>query len=412
MTPKLARAFVALFVIATSMPAAAGLLTSPRPITYVDASSTRHIYAFARGGDGHLHAAHFNGSSWSWIDHGLPPDATSIHDPQPIMYVDRAGIRRFDIFAVDNHGRLVMRRSTGLGGEWRIQGGPALKKVSGGLSVITYLDDENVRRIHVFGVRQNDSHLVVNWLVDSNWQWADQGVPSPVFCKSCPIASVSAITFKQSGQRNIHVYVRTQHPAESHGGSVDVNIWRDNDGWLWESLPSSYSTGRVVALTFLDDYLRRNIYVFSGASSPDADNKGFGYFAGREDVENWNPPRYPAGQGPPYGVEPTGLVSHLSAIWHPNSSWPRLRVFMTFNGRLYMSYAFAQDFDFQFGNWWWNELGATQGFSVQYPEAITFVGEGGVREMYVFVLASGRTERIHAAHWTGTAWEWQDLGAP
>jgi hypothetical protein len=412
MNSKLARAFLAMFVIATSLPAAAGLLSSPRPITYVDESNTRHIYAFARGGDGHLHAAHFDGTSWSWIDHGLPPDATSVHDPQPIMYVDRAGTRRFNILAVDNNGRLVMRHSSASGWQWRIQGGPALKKVVGGLSAVTYLDEENVRRFYVFGIRQSDSHLVVNWLVGSNWQWADQGVPGAAFCEKCPIASVSAITFKQAGQRNIHAYVRTQHPTESHGGSIAVNTWRDNDGWLWETLPSAYSTGRVAALTFLDEYLRRNIYVFRGQSSPDASNRGFDYFAGREDIPNWNPPHYSDGAEPPHGLELDGLVSQVSAVWHQEVNWPRPHVFLTFNGRLYMAYAYAEDFNGWYGNWYWNDLGAPADFSVQNPEAIAFVGAGNVHEMYVFVRAYGRTEKIQAAHWNGIAWQWLDLGTP
>src|SRR5262245_15885158 len=123
---RLTRWIAALCLAAATVPATAGYLTTARAIAWPDQNNTWQIYAFVRGSDAHLHGKLFNGSTWTWVDHGLPSGATTIHDPQPITYVDSTGTRRHWIFAVDSNNRLVARHPNGMGlWTWSIQGGPA-----------------------------------------------------------------------------------------------------------------------------------------------------------------------------------------------------------------------------------------------------------------------------------------------
>src|SRR5262245_18357789 len=76
-------------------------------ITFSDGNA-RWIYAFIKGDDGRLKLNRFNGTSWSWMDHGLPEGATSIRNPTAVTYVDAAGNRRIYVFAFTNTFRLVV----------------------------------------------------------------------------------------------------------------------------------------------------------------------------------------------------------------------------------------------------------------------------------------------------------------
>ena len=140
----------AVLALAAAMPAHA-VQGRPSAISFTDADSDRHIYAFVKGDNGHLVANHFDGSTWVWTDHGLPAGAVSISNPRAITYIDGIGNRRIYVFAVDNTGQLVVRfhKGAGFAWQWAEQGGPKIYGTT--LSATTFVDDSGVRRMYAFG---------------------------------------------------------------------------------------------------------------------------------------------------------------------------------------------------------------------------------------------------------------------
>lgn len=132
-------------------------------IDYPGAGGTRHFQVFGRSSDDHLVANSFDGASWSWTDHGVPPGASKIVAPEAITFND-GGTQYVHVFVATGSGRLFVRYWNGAVWQWSDQGGPDVD-VTHAPSAITYVDSTGNRRIYVFVKSKGffSSKLLVNY---------------------------------------------------------------------------------------------------------------------------------------------------------------------------------------------------------------------------------------------------------
>jgi hypothetical protein len=352
-------------------------------ITYEDADGDRRIFAFARGDNGHLVLNHFDGTTWQWIDHGLPAGATSISSPRALTYVDSSGNRRIYVFAKNNSTRLVVRYWNGFQWQWANQGGPEL--LGNTLSVLTYIDPSGNRRIYAFAVGGDQDHLVTNYWDGVTWQWADQG-GGP----GGKVTSTEAITYlDDNGQRRIDVFCRG---GLSTGFPLYVNSWTGSS-WIW-AIHGGSNVRMVSAYSYVDTAGHRRIYAFM-----DRDNEMW--------VRWWDGFSWAwKALGMPLGEE-NSILYNISALTYLDGSIRRHQAFVEVSGKLFVKY--------------WNGLGwnwANQSLpaghtNIQSPSALTFLESRGnpfIGTQWIYVFAMGSGGNLVINYWDGDSWQWIDNG--
>jgi hypothetical protein len=196
-------------------------------VTYPGASG-QQIYAFVTGSNGHLYVNYWNGSSWQWADRGLPSSGANLLSPSgAITYLDSAGKQRIYAFAKGGDGHLYVNSWDGSAWHWADQGTPLGTTVDitdfNGGGTITYRDSAGTQRIYSFA-KGNNSHLYVNYWDGSSWHWADQGTPPSTGVDSC---SPGVITYQLGTQpQKTYTFVTG---SNSH---LDVNFW-NGSSWTW-----------------------------------------------------------------------------------------------------------------------------------------------------------------------------------
>jgi hypothetical protein len=380
MNPKIVRVtcLLAAAWCAVAVPAFA-IQSKVSAVHYVDGDGDRRIFAFARGDNGHLVLNHFDGTSWQWIDHGLPAGATSIGRPQAITYVDASGNRRIYVFARNNSNRLVLRYFNGFQWQWVSQGGPAL---GNSLSVITYVDSSGNRRIYAFSTESDQHHLVTNYWNGSTWQWADQGT-----WPGTTVSVTDAITYlDDNGQRRIDVFCIS---SASQGAPLLANSW-DGSSWNWVNHGGS-QVGDASAVTYVDSSGNRRVYVFADRNNT--------LYARQWDGFSWQW----ANLGIPAGQQ-NSIFYTVSAITYQDTAG---------NRRLYAFTEFSNDLFAKHWNgfsWSWANQGLPAGLTgIQSPSALTFVdARGGTQRIYVFAM--GSNGHLVMNYWNGATWQWYDNG--
>ena len=404
---------------------AAGVSTTARAISYADALNVRQIFAFARGSDGHLWADQFNGTAWTWVDHGLPTGATSVTDQQPITYVDGTQPRRIYVFAVDNTKHLVVRYWNGSAWQWANQGGPELKRTFGSLSVITYVDDQGNRRIYCFAIRASDSHIMANYWNGSTWQWADLGVNYIKLTTQTinfePVKT-KALTFSHLGTRFIEVFCLSNDPGLNDMGITELIYTSGipyagiSAGWFWD-YPISVRSRSFAPYSYVDNDGVRHQHVFYGTYQEGQSQLWFNQEIESAPIAPFMPPIWIVNWSSVPGVDPALPINNISAITYPEFGGGQLHyAFMDVDGRLYgrpgTGVAYWNGSTVTGTSWSWELQGAPAGYEVSNPEAITYIGNDGVRRIHVFMYGQGRVNALFTKYWNGTMWAWTNLGAP
>jgi hypothetical protein len=204
------------------VPDAIGQRTST--ISFLDASQQQRIYAFVRGGDGHLYVNFWDGARWYWADQGLPP-GTSLHNqaiPQVVTYLDAAGQQRIYAFVRGADNRLYVNFWDGFLWRWANQGTPSGTDLNSDPAVVTYRDAAGNQRIYAF-VRGSNGDLCVNFWDGARWYWGDQGRPTDTTVAGAP----EVVTYLDAaGQQRIYAFVR------GGDGHLYVNFW-NGARWYW-----------------------------------------------------------------------------------------------------------------------------------------------------------------------------------
>lgn len=407
MSRKVLFASLMLAVFWCSSPAPAFAVTGKASvITFVDAANERQIYAFVQDYYGHLLLNRFNGTSWSWEDHGLPPGAVSITNPTAITYVDASGNQRIYVFALARPAdagarRLVIRFWNGFQWQWSDQGVPYLNGsydslYPGTLSATTFVDDEGNRRIYLFGIRSGlgtrsgtlHARLTARHWDGSSWHWEDHGTDSDASCRE---SFTETINYRDhSGNRRVEVFC-TGHNLYLFKRRLS------NGSWSWISQGGDQIlTARGSALTFDDTLGNPEVHAFVARSAPHRDLiQNFGY--------SWNPLGNPPPESSPDGI---------SAISYVDSEGDRrMRVFVEYHRRLYARSWTGVDWTY----WTYHGMPAPEPQG-QLEEndaisAITYLDwRSGKQRIHVF--ATGIYNNLFMYYWDGDTWMWQDNGKP
>jgi hypothetical protein len=225
-------------------------------ITYLDAANERHIHVFTVHDD-HLVSNHFDGVKWTWTDHGQPSrDAGTLWGPDAVTYVDAAGKQRIYVFVVTGQGRLKLLYFNGFQWQWVDQGGPNVSP--GSTSAITYLDPDGNRRIYLFGSNSgsgSSGNVVVRYWNGSAWLWADNG--SPPGATSSPCGTEALTYIDEQDARRIDVFCNR---GVGDTSQLFVNSW-NGSSWSWFNHGGNLITDPK-AVTFTEADGSRRIHVF------------------------------------------------------------------------------------------------------------------------------------------------------
>jgi hypothetical protein len=224
------------------------LAGDPGVILYLTGGSVR-IDAFARGTDGHLYRNYWDGSSWHWADQGTPLNTTLAGDPGVIFYPQGGTSHQIYAFARGADGHLYADWNVG-GWHWVDHGTPAGTTVAGNPGVITYFEG-TTQRIYAFENGKN-GHLEVRYTdASQNWHWADQGAPKGKSLLGTP----GVVSFMQGGSPKIYAFDR------GGDGHLYVN-WYSN-GWHWadQGTPGTKVDGDPGVILYFDGGSLR-IYAF------------------------------------------------------------------------------------------------------------------------------------------------------
>jgi hypothetical protein len=366
-------------------------------ITFVDESNERRIYAFIAGDNGHLMLNHFNGTSWHWIDQGVPEGASSVRAPKALTYVDNAGNRRIYVFVLAQgpvFQRLALHFWNGFQWQWVNQGAPSPPFDPAhlySLSALTFVDWQGNRQIHAYGMMDDyasgfdkPTHLVVNYWGGFNWNWADLNAGENDCTSS--FSATTAVTYLDSNSlRRIDVFC-------VHGGLYRHSLIGGN--WSTASLggtPSFYGPMSSVAYDASDkDHVR--VYMRSENRKAVLENHN----------GTWNSLGAPL-QRPSPDVHGISAITYLD-----NTSIRKTLVFAQFGNRLFLKSSNG----LAWGSWTDQGLPPSSFYSgVSDPSALTyFDSRSGTQRIHVFT--TGSFDRMYVNYWDGSSWKWLDHGTP
>ncbi|MEO8064525.1 MAG: hypothetical protein ABI821_17445 [Pseudomonadota bacterium] len=382
--------FVALIALFAAPPAQA-VKGRPFAISFVETGTGRQIYAFVKGDNNGLVSNHFNGTSWTWMDHGLPPGATSISNPRAVTYIDDLGKRRIYVFAIDNNGQLVVRfhKGAGYNWQWSQQGGPFIH--AGSLSATTFPDDNGVRRIEVYGIRSNPSgpipyRLVRHFWNGNSWNWADMPAVEDQPFRYSFTQVINYIG--NDGRRRMDVYCKAGPTHDLLKYSWVAAQWKVDSQRGYGDVEDNASVA-----TFTLTSGERRVHLFS------KDGTLHWWW------ENWQNYWHTVGFPEPLAGAQQGYMSAIA--YQDGSGTPHMNLFVENNNRLYLRRWVEDDWSP------WEDLGLPSSLpsgSVGYPMAITYQdGRGGSQHVWVF--ATGSQGHMYANFWNGTSWQWYDRGS-
>ncbi len=172
-------------------------------ITYVDPEGNRRIYLFGSSPGGHLLTNYWNGVQWLWADNGSPPGSTG-HSilTDAITYLDPQGTRRIDVFCKcevgDSQSQLVVNSWNGSSWSWFNHGGDI-----NAVAAVTFSEASGDRRIHAF-VEGPGATPQVHSRIDGSWYWINLGKPV-----SQPMRGIDAISYLDTAaNRHMRVFVQ------------------------------------------------------------------------------------------------------------------------------------------------------------------------------------------------------------
>ena len=354
-------------------------------ITYVDEQNERHIHYF-NVQDGHLYSNHYDGTQWTWTDHGQPSrDAGELWSPEAITYLDNSGKQRIYVFVPTGQGRLKLRYFNGYQWQWVDQGSTRVSPNS--TSAITYVDPDGNRRIYLFGANPDNNHLVTNYWNGSSWLWADNG--SPPGASSAGL-NAEAITYVDGqGARRIDVFCGCG--ISDVGRQLLINGW-SGSSWSWFNHGGT-QISEPHALTFTESSGDRRIHVFVGGAgnNPQVHSRIEG---------NW----YWINLGKPVANALT--INGLDAIAYVDFMGNhRMQVFYLFEDVIWSR-------SWNGSSWanWMNHGLPAGSSSVSNPVALTYYdSRTNSQRTHLFVRCwTGICDHV----FNGSTWQWQDLGKP
>jgi hypothetical protein len=385
--------FLALLSLFAALPAHA-VKGRPTVITYDDVNTDRMIWAFVKGDNNRLVSNHFDGTSWTWIDHGVPDGSVSISNPKAVTYIDSNGNRRIYVFAVDNTGHLVIRYHKGPGftWQWSKQGGPSI--VGSSLSATTFEDDNGARRLYAFAFSGTPGaaapfKLVKHFWNGSEWNWGDMYTYGGQPYNNSSFTEVTNYV-GNDGRRRMDVFCVA--------GDSQVMLRHSWVDAIWDmtNLGSLIDTTNASAINYINSGGYRTVHAFVRNHAYETIWLNYG--------SSWNE------IGKPSGVDSSsqGLIS--ATVYKPLGGYPRINVFVEWDKHLYLRS--------QVNLSWqpWIDLGRPSGTAtssndgVKNTTAITYAEEISNTQNTMVFMTGAQDDRLYLIWWNGSSWQWYDRG--
>lgn len=402
------RAMLVLFTLfaLAGIPPAQAVEGRPSAITFADPGEDRKVYAFVRGDDGHLVSNHFNGTTWQWIDHGVPPGSTSINNPKAVTYVDDVGNRRIYVFAADNSGHLVVlfHKGPGYTWQWSQQGGPVI--VGASLSATTFVDDNDVRRMYVFAYKINSGgpqsfRLVTHFWNGNAWNWADMAFLPTHHYEHATFTEVTNYV-AEDGRRRMDVFC-AGHNEDTGIDQLMRHSWIAA-AWTLAVLGHEVDKNASV-VNFKNTYGGRAVHAFVWRPA-------FGtlwhssFSAWADTIIAW----HQAGLPPAPSGTPLGFFSAIA--YRDGNGFANMNLFAERDNRLFLR-PWVDNGTSSLNKWGpWVDLGrpsSAQTTGVKNPVAITYP-DGRAGHQHTWVFMTGGQDHLYANYWNGTSWQWFDRG--
>jgi hypothetical protein len=234
---------------------------STSAITYVDPAGYRRIYLFGSGTDGHLVTNYWNGSQWSWADNGAPPGSTDDSIlTDTITYEDGQGIRKIDVFtrcSVGDHQRqLCVNSWNGSSWSWFNHGGNQVATID----ARTFTESTGERRIHVFAHTAGNTPQLHS-RIDGSWYWINLGNPLNA---TAILSGLDSISYTDAaGNRRMQFFATFNDQLWSR--TWDGSTWLN---WMNHVPPSGPGASDPEGLTYFDPRIsKQRIHVFVGGCS-------------------------------------------------------------------------------------------------------------------------------------------------
>jgi hypothetical protein len=378
------------------VPPAHAVKGRPSAITFDDAGADRKIYAFVKGDNGHLLSNDFDGTSWTWTDHGVPAGTTSINNPKAVTFYDASGNRRIYVFVVDNTGHLAIRfyKGPSYGWQWSKQGGPWISARS--LSASTYLDDNGVMHLYAFAFSTDSGGAVPFKLVKHYWNGSAWGWNDMDTYAGLPYNSVSfteTTNYKgNDGRHRLDVFCAA--------GDDQALVRHSLVGQTWtvSNLGALVDLANAASVNYQDTPGYRRVETF--VRHLDYETIWSRAAAGWSEV------------GKPSGVSYSqqGLIS--ATAYNSIAGFPHINLFVEWERRLYLR-AWTN-------NSWqsWVDLGRPSSAStsstdgVQNTSAITWRdAQTSVQHTMVF-MTGAQNDSLYLNWWNGSSWQWYNRGNP
>jgi hypothetical protein len=372
-------------------PALALGMERPSLISYVDANNNRRIDVFVTGANSHLYSRSFDGSSWSWIYHGVPPGAVYLRDPTAVTYIDASGNRRIYVFAIDIHGQLVIRYHKGPGSSWQWStfGGPDLGLSK--LAATTFQDDSGVQQIIAYAYRTTETdpgyHLTSLRWNGSSWSWLD--LPTVPGIPAIAASFITATNYiGNDGRRRVDVFTAVGEDRVLVRHSLVDNVY---------SVTNLNGMARDYAATvnYLDIVGNRRVHTFV-------------YHPEYETIWErsgccWTEIGIAPGM---MGAVPNGLNA---TAFRDLVGYQRINVYMEWGRRVFLR-------QYQNLSWQpWVDLGLPAGApdGLFGTRALTyFDAQLGIYRHMVAAVTLTTSRRLVMATGAGSSWTWTDHGTP
>lgn len=267
-------------------------------------------------------------------------------------------------------------------------------------------DLDRTERMYVFFTRNRD--LTVHyWDGVDEWKWARQGMPGPgVSVTSAPDA-LSSWQFYGREERQLHAFVRAADGSLYEHGWSGSGVHPLGYGWYWRRLgtpPGKSLDGCTPgALSFREESTGElsRVYDRIEVFSPDA-NGGFHRCSWNGTSERWEW----FDQQAPGWVNPSRRPRAV-AFWFGGHK--RIYSFIpAMTGRLWVNYSASSLYG---AGWSWADLGQPSD-SVRIASSVTAVTYRHDNSDRICCFVTGADGHLHNCFWTGSAWQWGDLGAP
>lgn len=394
-------------ILAAARPAAAGLLAQERPAMALwtvppdplapppeglKQFDRLMIGVFVRSTTGRLVARRWGGTSWNWVDHGLPPKTSLACAPAVVAWRSGSSLTgsllQISVMACGADGTLVERRFNGYSWVWVRHEAPKGAAVKSPGAVVQWKDGGGLNRLSFFFVG-TDGNLHERFLNGSSWGWTNHATRVSSFQQD----EAPAVVTWEPGRSPLSVFLR-----DDIGDLTERRLTGGN--WEWKHYPLFVGAWELS--------LPLNSASAALAWRPPSASVRLQVFAvGADDhlLEFWGDDKSLELKDHGLSPSPTPWLGFAAAAWGSGSMSIRMSLFgRDTDGSLINRW-------FDGATWHWSDHGkpASTSLGKAAPTIITWKA-GAVTRLNLFAV--GLDGSLVEYWWNGQQWSWTEHKFP